>query len=123
MVLKRWSYLLVAAWLINALICFQPYNFHESNGSKTPEKFYDNTLVDIFFHHVVNHTDHQHRPISHRNRFVHIHPVDLNVHLQSFKQDDRSGIVRLIAYEPNTAWLKTRYISAVHAFLFRLSPF
>jgi hypothetical protein len=127
MVLKRWSYLLVVAWLINALVCFHPTTFYESGRITTSQNqiqiLADNTLVDMFFHHIVNQSDHHHKPISHRNRFINVRSVINVFHLPSLIGDERPITVRGIVFEPFVIWLKIHFISALHAYLFRLSPF
>jgi hypothetical protein len=128
MVLKKWSYILVAAWLINALVCFHTTNFYGSENlikaQKASNEFSDNTLLDIFFNHVAKQNDHHpHKRISHRNRFVSPRLLDFNIQLPSFLTFQYLAFTKTIPIDHFVFWENRPFLSPLHHFLFRLSPF
>jgi hypothetical protein len=128
MVLKRWSYILAAAWLINALFCFYPTNYFEGDqliaAQNAGNKFTNNTTAGTFFGHLAKQNDHHpYKRINHCNRFVNTPSLDFNIPLPSYLTFPHLAAVKTIPTDHFDFWINRLFLSPLYHFLFRLSPF
>lgn len=128
--LKRWVYILVSAWLINAVVCFHPVNSFGSGKSATPKNsatfFADNTLLDIFISHVgdltTDHGNHRHKfPV--KRRYLQSHSQTFNIQLPTVQEFKWLKNVKAIENTFNFFWKNRVFLPPHYNFLFRLSPF
>ena len=125
MALKRWSYLLISAWLINALVCFHSANFFESISTFKPQCssfFRENTLVDVVFNYVSsdNNAAKQHHKVIHRNRYIGNPTLSINIQLPLTQTFNCSDLAKTISYTYNQFWENKFFLPPLHDFLFRL---
>ncbi|MGN6397194.1 MAG: hypothetical protein ACTHMI_16615 [Mucilaginibacter sp.] len=128
--LKRSLHIVLAAWLINALVCFHPVfsevpNAHASS-CETTISHPDNTLLEIIYNHVFDakqqkgHGSHHAAP---KYRYV----VSRNLGLDVCGEQ----VPGFSLYTPETVlppfvhkiWENRIFLPPHHHFLFRLSPF
>ena len=129
MALKRWYYIFVSAWLINALVCFHPAGFFERISafkSQNAHFFRENTLVDVIFNSLSSDRDSnakQHHKIIHRNRYVVNPALNINIQLPVIQTFNYAALAKTISFTYNRFWENKIFLPPLHDFLFLLSPF
>jgi len=128
--LKRSFHIVLAAWLINALVCFHPV-FSESEFARggvcqTEAAHVDNTLFEIacryFIPDELNKQHHNHHSAP-KGRYLVSRILGLGVcdtHASYFSLINFANLIP--AFIPKI-WENRIFLPPLHHFLFRLSPF
>lgn len=130
LMLKRWLHIVLAAWLINALICFHPAlsNIGEQSCEAASGQLVhtDNTLIDVFFNHFVSHkgnSGHSHKKSHAKIRYIVTRSSVLNILLLAAVVTAFCNLWRMIRRPMPDIWENLFLLPFHHHFLFRLSPF
>lgn len=128
--LKKWGYILLSAWLINAVICFHPNDSFGGGIAVAPQTpatlFADNTLLDIVAGHIANLTadqgHHRHKfPV--KRRYLQNRSQGFNIQLPAAQDFKWLNNVKAIKSTVTFFWENRVFLPPHHNFLFRLSPF
>jgi hypothetical protein len=127
--LKRWAYILLSAWLINAVVCFQPNISGESHLAASSigkiATISDATLLGVVFNHFIKDKDSHHhdRRIPVKKRYLTTRSQAFNLQLPCIQVFNYSSAVQTLALVDYAQWEKKVFLPPLHHFLFRLNPF
>lgn len=125
--LKKCLHIFIAAWLINALVCYHPTAPFGGVGHPVQytETDYsaDNTIVDILVNHADDGPDdHPHRVFSHA-RYLVSRTIGFNLQLPTLQTFHCLNTAIDVPLAFHRFWESKVFLPPHHHFLFRLSPF
>ncbi|MBB5395692.1 hypothetical protein [Mucilaginibacter sp. AK015] len=127
MVFRKWFYIFIAAWFINALVCFNATDGFIDACCKTAPQNSGETLFDVSplklsDHAVKDNVEHEDRKGSYRNRYLNPRLLDYDIQPLSSQTFGRLAFLNRSALIIS-AYGEKLFTPPLHHFLFRLSPF
>lgn len=122
--LKKWSYILISVWLINALVCLHPARTFESAYPGTLQ-FSANYYNGKTSNTPPRENNHKATP-DHKvygNKCVFTRAADFITQLPVLQNFHYTTLAQVISFNYSRFWENQSFLPPHHHFLFRLSPF